>query len=154
MTRKWPSQGRVRGKTQSRTTPSQSMSNRGAPRHIILSGQLRSALGLKRLSSGGEGRVHLQGRKPLLKLPTSSPQTFPFYPLTSRQDLTHLGGAYAFYSPCGKVSHPGGDIGYHLAGGYGLVEQKTGPKICLFPIKGQHVTSHLGTYQYTWGRRN
>ena len=38
MTRKCPSQGRVRGKTQSRTAPSQSTSNRGAPRHIVLSG--------------------------------------------------------------------------------------------------------------------
>ena len=142
MTRKCPSQGRVRGKTQSRTAPSQSTSNRGAPRCIVLSGRLRSDPGLKRLSSGGEGRVHLQGRKPLLKLPTSSPQTFLFSPLTARQDLTRLGGAYALYSPCGKVSHPGGDIGYNLAGGYGLVEQKTGPRICLFPIKGQHVTSH------------
>ena len=142
MTRKCPSQGRVRGKTRSRIAPSQSTSNRGAPRCIVLLRRLRSDLGLKRLSSGGEGRVHLQGRKPLLKLPTSLPQAFLFYPLISHQDLTHLGGAYAFYSPCGKVSHPGGDIGYHLTVGYGLVEQKTGPGICLFPIKGQHVTSH------------
>ena len=142
MTGKCPSQGRVRGKTRSRTAPSQSTSKRGAPRCIVFSGRLWSDPGLERLSSGGEGRVHLQGRKPLLKLPTSSPQTFLFYPLTSRQDLTRLGGAYAFYSPCSKVSHPGGDVGYRLAGGYGLVEQKAGPKVHLFPIKGQHVTSH------------
>ena len=122
MTGKCPSQGRVRGKTRSRTAPSQSTSNWGAPRCIILSGRRRSDLGLEWLSSGREGRVHLQGGKPLLKLPTSSPQTFFFYPLTSHQDLTCLRGAYAFYSPCSKVSHPGGDIGYCLAGGYGLVE--------------------------------
>ena len=142
MTRKYPSQGRVRGKTQSRTAPRQSILNRGAPRCIILSRQLWSDPRLKWLSSGREGRVHLQGGKPLLKLPTSSPQTFLFYSLTSHQDLTRLGGAYAFYSPCSKVSHPGGDISYHLTGGYGLVKQKTGPRVCLFPIKGQHVTSH------------
>ena len=142
MTRKCPSQGRVRGKTQSRTAPSQSTSNRGAPRRIVLSGQLRSDPGLKWLSSGGEGRVHLQGRKLLLKLPTSSPLTFLFYPLTSHQDLTRLGGAYAFHSPRSKVSHLSGDISYRLTGGYGLVKQKTGPGICLFPIKGQHMTCH------------
>ena len=142
MTGKCPSQGRVRGKTWSRMAPSQSTSNRGAPRRIVLSGRLRSDPGLEWLSSGREGRVHLQGGKPLLKLPMSLPQTFLFYPFTSRQDLTHLRGAYAFYSPCSKVSHPGGDIGYHLAGGYGLVEQKPGPRVRLFPIKGQHVTSH------------
>ena len=142
MTGKCPSQGRVRGKTRSRTAPSQSMSNWGAPRCIVLSGQWWSDPGLERLSSGREGRVHLQGRKPLLKFPTSSPQTFLFYPLTSRQDLTCLRGAYAFYSPCSKVSHPGGVIGYHLAGGYGLVQQKASPRVHLFPIKGLHVTSH------------
>ena len=142
MTRKCPSQGRLRRKTQSGTAPRQSTSNRGAPRCIVLSGQLRSDPRLKRLSSGREGRVHLQGGKPLLKLPMSSPQTFLFYPLSSCQDLTHLRGAYAFYSPHSKVSHPGGDISYHLTGGYGLVEQKTSPRVCLFPIKGQHVTSH------------
>ena len=127
MTGKCPPQGRVRGKTRSRTAPSQSTSNRGAPRCVVFSGRLRSNPGLKRLSSGREGRVHLQGGKPLLKLPTSSPQTFLFYPVTSCQDLTHLEGAYAFYSPCSKVSHPGGDIGYRLAGGYGLVEEKGQP---------------------------
>ena len=72
----------------------------------------------------------------------SLPQTFLLYPLTSRQDLTRLGGAYAFHSPRSKVSHPGGDIGYRLTGGYGLVEQKTSPRVCLFSIKGQHVTRH------------
>ena len=142
MTRKSPYQGRGRGKTWSGTAPGQTTSNRGAPRCIIFSGRLRSDPGLKQLSSGGEGRVHLQGGKPLLKLPMSSPQTFLFYPLTSHQDLTHLGGAYTFYSPRSKVSHPGGDVGYRLAGGYGLVEQKAGPRVHLFPIKGQHVTSH------------
>ena len=142
MTRKCPSHGRVRGKTQSRTAPHQSTLNRGAPRCIILLGQLWSDLRLKRLSNGGEGRVHLQGGKPLLKLPMSSPQTFLFYSLTSCQDLTHLRGAYAFHPPCSKVSHPGGDISYCLTGGYGLVEQKTGPRVHLFPIKGQHVTRH------------
>ena len=142
MAGKCPSQGRARGKTQSRTTPGQSMSNRGSPGCIILSGRLWSDPGLKRLSSGGEGRVHLQGRKPLLELPTSPPQTFLFYPLTSRQDLSRFSGANALDSPCSKVSHPSGDISYHLTGGDGLVEQKTGPGIHLFPIKGQHMTSH------------
>ena len=97
---------------------------------------------LKWLGGGGEGRVHLQGRKPLLGLPTSSPQTFLLYPLTSCQDLTRFGDAYAFNPPCSKVSHPGGDISYCLTGGYGLVEQKTGLRVSLFPIKGQHVTRH------------
>ena len=72
----------------------------------------------------------------------SSPQTFLLYPLTSRQDLTRLGDAYAFHSPRSKVSHPGGDISYHLTGGYGLVDQQTGPRVSLFPIKGQHVACH------------
>ena len=79
----------------------------------------------------------------------SSPQAFLLYPLTSHQDLTHLGDAYAFYSPCSKVSHPSGDIGYRLTGGYGLVEQKTSPRICLFPIKGQHVTRHAQVHTST-----
>ena len=38
MTRKCPSHGGVRGKTQSRTAPRQFTSNRGAPRCIILMG--------------------------------------------------------------------------------------------------------------------
>ena len=84
MTRKCPSQGRVRGKTRSRTAPSQSKSNRGAPRCIVLPGQLRSDPGLEWLGRGGEGRAYLQGREPLLELPTSSPQTFPLNPLTTR----------------------------------------------------------------------
>ena len=142
MTGKCPSQGRVRSKTWRGTTPGQTKSNRGATRCIVFSGRLRSDPGLEWLSSSGEGRVHLQGRKPLLKLPTSSPQTFPLYPLTPRQDLTHFRSAYAFYPPHSKVSHPSGDISYHLTGGYGLVEQKTGLSVRLFPIKGQHVTSH------------
>ena len=142
MTGKCPSQGRVRSKTRSRTAPGQSTSNRGAPRHLILMGRLRSNPGLERLSSGGEGRIHLQGRKPLLELPTSSPQTFLFYPLTSRQDLTRFRDANAFHPPRSKVSHPSGDIRYHLTGGYGLVKQKTCPRVRFFPIKGQHVTSH------------
>ena len=137
-----PSQGRARGKTQSRTAPGQSMSNWGSPGCVVLSGRLRNDPGLKRLSSGGEGRVHLQGRKPLLKLPMSPPQTFLLYPLTSRQDLSHFSGANTLYSPHSKVSHPSGDISYHLTGGDGLVEQKTSPRIRLFPIKGQHMTSH------------
>ena len=69
----------------------------------------------------------------------SLPQTFLLYPLTSHQDLTCFGGAYAFHSPRSIVSHPGGDISYRLTGGYGLVEQEAGPRVCLFPIKGQHV---------------
>ena len=142
MTGECPSQGGVRGKTQSRTTPCQSTSNRVATRRIILLGRLRSNPRLEWLSSSGEGRVHLHGGKPLLELPTSSPQTFLLYPLTSCQDLTRLGGAYAFHSPRSKVSHPGGDISYCLTGSYGLVMQKTGPRVCLFPIKGQHVTCH------------
>ena len=127
MTRKCPSQGRVRGKTLSGTAPSQSMSNRGAPRCIVLSGQLQSDPGLEWLGRGGEGRAYLQGRKPLLELPTSSPQTFLLNPLTSHQDLTHLRDAYVFHSPHSIVSHPSGDISYHLTGSYGLVEQEAGP---------------------------
>ena len=38
MAGKCPLQGRARGKTQSRTVPSQSMSNRGVPRHLVFSG--------------------------------------------------------------------------------------------------------------------
>ena len=142
MTRKCPSQGRVRSKTWSRPAPSQSPSNWGAPRHIVLSGQLQSDPGLDCLSRGREGRAYLQGRKLLLELPMSLPQTFLFYPLRPHQDLVHFRGANALHSPCSKVSHPSGDISYHLTGSYGLVEQKTGPRVCLFPIKGQHMTSH------------
>ena len=141
-TRKCPSQGRARGKTRSRTAPSQSMSNRGAPRHVILSGRLRSDPGLERLSCGGEGRVHLQGGKPLLELPTSSPQTFLLDSLTPCQDLTRFRNANAFHPPCSKVSHPSGETSYHLTGGDGLVKQKAGLRVPLFPIKGQHMTSH------------
>ena len=137
-----PSHGGVRGKTRSRTTPCQSASNRVAPRHIILLGGLRSDPRLEWLSSSGEGRVHLHGRKPLLELPTSLPQTFLLYPLTSRQDLTCLRDAYAFHSPPSIVSHLGGDISYHLTGIYGLADQKTCPRVSLFPIKGQHVAHH------------
>ena len=72
----------------------------------------------------------------------SLPQAFLLYRLTSCQNLTHLGDAYAFHSPHSKVSHPGGHISYHLTGGYGLIDQKTGPRVCLFPIKGQHVARH------------
>ena len=72
----------------------------------------------------------------------SPSQTFLLYPLTSHQNLTCLGDAYAFHSPPSKVSHPGGDVSYRLTGGYGLVDQKTGPRVCLFPIKGQHVARH------------
>ena len=145
MTRKCPSQGRVRGKTWSGTAPSQSTSNKGAPMRIILSGRLQSNPGLEWLGCGGEGRAYLQGGKPLLELPTSSPQTFLLYPLTPRQDLTRFRGTNAFHSPRSKVSHPSGDISYRLTGGYGLVEQKTGPRVHLFPIKGQHVTSHTSS---------
>ena len=84
MTRKCPSQGRVRGKTRSGTAPSQSKSNREAPRHIVLPGRLRSDPGLEWLGCGGEGRAYLQGREPLLELLTSSSQTFLLNPLTSR----------------------------------------------------------------------
>ena len=142
MTRKCPSQGRVRSKTWSRTAPGQPTSNRGAPRCIVFSGQLQSDPGLEWLGRGGEGRAYLQGRKLLLELPTSSPQTFLLYPLTPHQDLTHFRGANALHSPCSKVSHPSGDISYRLTGNYGLVKQETGPRVHLFPIKGQHMTSH------------
>ena len=142
MTGECPSHGGVRGKTRSRATPCQSTSNRVAPRCIILSGGLWSDPGLEWLSSSGEGRVHLHGGKLLLELPTSLPQTFLLYPLTSHQDLTHLGDAYAFHSPRSKVSHPGGDISYRLTGGYGLVDQKTSPRVCLSPKNGQHVAHH------------
>ena len=142
MTGECPSHGGVRGKTRSRTTPCQSMSNRVAPRHIILSVLLQSNLRLEWLSGSGESRIYLHGGKPLLELPTSSPQTFLLYPLTSHQDLTHLGDAYASHSSPSKVSHPGGDVSYRLTGSYGLVDQKTGPRVSLFPIKGQHVAHH------------
>ena len=142
MTRKCPSQGRVRSKTRSRTAPGQPTSNRGAPRCIVFSGLLQSDPVLEWLGHGGEGRAYLQGGKPLLELPTSTPQTFLLYPLTPRQELTHFRGANALHSPRSKVSHPSGDISYHLTGGYGLVEQEAGPGVCLFPIEGQHVTSH------------
>ena len=72
----------------------------------------------------------------------SSPQIFLLYPLTSHQDLTGLGDAYAFYSPPSKVSHPGGDISDGLTGGDGLADQKTCPRVSLFPIKDQHVARH------------
>ena len=52
MAGKCPSQGRARGKTQSRTAPSQPTSNQGAPRYIVLLGQLQSDPGLERLSCG------------------------------------------------------------------------------------------------------
>ena len=142
MTRKCPTQGRVRSKTRGRTAPGQSTSNRGTPRHVVFPGRLRSIPGLEWLSRGGEGRAYLQGGKPLLELPTSSPQTFLLYPLTPRQDLSHFRGANALHSPHSKVSHPSGDISYRLTGGDGLVKQKTGPRVRLFPIKGQHMTSH------------
>ena len=102
MAGKCPSQGRARGKTRSRTTPGQSMTNWGSPGCIVLSGQLWSDPGLKRLSSGREGRVHLQGGKPLLELQTSLPQTFLLYPLTSRQDLSRFSGANALDSHVAK----------------------------------------------------
>ena len=38
MAGKCPSQGRARGKTQSRAAPGQSTSNRGAPRHLVFLG--------------------------------------------------------------------------------------------------------------------
>ena len=71
-----------------------------------------------------------------------SPQTFLLYPLTSRQDLTHLRDAYTFHSPPSEVSHPGGDISNGLTGGDGLTNQKACPRVSLFPIKGQHVACH------------
>ena len=142
MTRKCPSQGRVRSKTQSGTAPGQPTSNRGAPRCVVFSGRLRSDPGLVWLGRGGEGRAYLQGGKLLLELPTSPPQTFLLYPLTPCQDLTCFRGANALYLPRSKVSHPSGDISYCLTGGYCLVEQETGPRVRLFPTKGQHMTSH------------
>ena len=142
MTRKCPSQGRARGKTRSRTAPSQSMSNWGAPRHVVFPGQLQSDPGLEWLSCGREGRAYLQGGEPLLELITSTPQIFLLYPLTPSKDLPRLRGANTLHSPYSKVSHPSGDTSYHLTGGSGLVKQKTGPRVCLFPIKGQHMTSH------------
>ena len=142
MTRKCPSQGRVRSETRGRTAHGQSTSNQGAPRCIALSGRLQSDPGLEWLGRGGEGRAYLQGEKPLLELPTSLPQTFLLYPLTPHQDLSHFRGANALHSPHSKVSHPSGDISYRLTGSDGLVEQKTSPRVRLFPIKGQHMTSH------------
>ena len=133
MTRKCPSQGKVRGKTHSGIAPGQHMSNRGAPRHVVFLAQLRSDPGLEWLSHGGEGRAYLQGRKPLLELPMSPAQTFLLYPLTSCQDLTHFREANALHSPHSKVSHPSGDISYRLTGGDGLVKQKTGPGVYFFP---------------------
>ena len=72
----------------------------------------------------------------------SSPQIFLFYPLTSHQDLTGLRDAYAFHSPPNKVSHAGGDISDCLTGGDSLADQKTCPRVSLFPIKSQHVARH------------
>ena len=142
MTRKCSSQGRVRSKTWDRTAPGQPTLNRGAPRHVVFPGRLQSDPGLEWLSRGREGKAYLQGRKPLLELIMSMPQIFLLYPLTPRQDLSHFRGANALHSPRSKVSHPSGDISYRLTGGYGLVEQKTSPRVCLFPIKGQHMISH------------
>ena len=142
MTRKCSSWGRVRSKTRDWTAPSQSTSNRGAPRNVVFSGRLQSDPGLEWLGRGREGRAYLQGGKPLLELIMSTPQIFLLYPLTPHQDLSHFRSANALHSPCSKVSHPSGDISYCLTGGYGLVEQKTGPRVRLFPIKGQHMTSH------------
>ena len=142
MTRKCPSQWRARGKTRSRTTPSQSMSSRGAPRHVVFPGRLWSDPGLEWLSRGGEGRAYSQGGKPLLELITSMPQIFLLYPLTPSKDLPCFRGANTLHSPCSKVSHQSGDTSYRLTGGNGLVKQKTGPRVRLFPIKGQHMTSH------------
>ena len=142
MTRKCPSQGRARGKTRSRTAPGQSMSSRGAPRCVVFPGRLWSDPWLEWLSRGGEGRAYLQGGKLLLVLITSTPQIFLLYPLTPSKDLPHLRGANALHSPCSKVSHPSGDTSYRLTGSNGLVKQKTGPKVRLSPIKGQHMTSH------------
>ena len=132
----------VWGETWSRTTPCQSVLNRVAPRCIILSGGLQSNPRLEWSSSRREGRVQLHGGKLLLELPTSSPQILLLDPLTSCQDLTGLRDAYAFHSPPSKVSHPGGDVSYRLTGGYGLADQKTCPRVSLFPIKGQHVSRH------------
>ena len=142
MTRKCPSQGRARGKARSRTAPSQSMSSWGAPRRIVFPGRLQSDPGLEWLSCGGEGRAYLQGGKPLLELIMSMPQIFLLYPLTPSKDLPRFRGANTLHSPCSKVSHPSEDISYRPTGGDGLVEQKTGPRVRLFPIKGQHMTSH------------
>ena len=142
MARKCSSQGRVRSKTRDRTAPGQPTSNRGAPRHVVFSGRLWINPGLEWLSRGGEGRAYLQGGKPLLELITSTPQIFLLYYLTPRQDLSCFRGANALHSPRSKVSHPSGDISYHLTGSYGLVKQKTGPRVRLFPIKSQHMTSH------------
>ena len=133
MTRKCPSQGRVRSKTRSQTAPGQPTSNRGAPRHVVFSGRLQSDPGLEWLSRGREGRAYLHGGKPLLELITSTPQIFLLYPLTPRQDLSRFRGANALHSPRSKVSHPSGDISYRLTGGDGLVEQKTGLGFVFFP---------------------
>ena len=152
MTGECPPHGGVRGKTWSRTTPCQFVSNRVAPRCIILSGGLRSDPRLEWSSSSREGRVQLHGRKPLLELHMSPPQIFLLYALTSRQDLAGLRDAYAFHSPPSKVSHPGGDVSDCLTGGYGLANQKICPRVSLFPIKGQHVAHHA--YQYTRGRHD
>ena len=104
MTRKCPSQGRARGKTRSRTAPSQSMSSRGAPRHIVFPGRLRSNPGLEWLSHGGERRAYSQGGKQLLELITSTPQIFLLYPLTASKDLPRFRGANTLHSSCSEVS--------------------------------------------------
>ena len=139
---KCPSQGRVRSKTRNGTAPGQPTSNQGAPRCVVFLGWLQSNPGLEWLSHGREGRAYLQGGKPLLELITSTPQTFFLYPLTPHQDLTRFRGTNALYLPGSKVSHPSGDISYRLTGGDVLVEQKTGPRVRLFPLRGQHMTSH------------
>ena len=69
----------------------------------------------------------------MLEFPTSSPQIFLLYPLTSRQDLAGLRDAYASHSQPSKVSHPGGDVCDCFAGSDGLADQKTYSRIGLFP---------------------
>ena len=138
----WTSHRWVGSKTESRTTPCQSMSNRVGSGCLILLGRLRSGLGLEWSSSSREGRIKLHRGKPVLEFPASSPQIFLLYSLTSGQDLASLRDAYAPHSPPSKVSHPGGNVHDCFTSCDGLAEQKACSGVCLLSIKGQHVASH------------
>ena len=142
MTWEWPSHRWISSKTQSRTTPCQSMLNRVGSGCIILSGWLRSGLRLEWSSSSREGWVQLHRGKPVLEFPESSPQIFLLYSLTSHQDLTSLGDDYAPHSSPSKVSHPGGNVHDCFTSCDGLAKKKTCSRVCLLSIKGQHVASH------------
>ena len=96
---------------------------------------MQSGPRLEWLSSSREGRVQLHRGKPVLEFLVSSPQIFLLYPLTSHQDLTSLGDAYAPHSPPSKVSHPGGNVHNCFTGCDGLAEEKACSRVGLLSIK-------------------